>query len=143
MAETWCEKQAVCPVEEEIKSEKSMSLHRFALIFGKRRINFYISSGKAIDGCDKIIDEYTLGLRGLFALPVRLVHERLVPYALSPGSGCDSQAMGRRLINWLEENTQGQILQSSLTESDAGGLHIVTLRAHCMENIALAQPFEY
>ena len=112
------------------------------IVLGKRRINFYISSGKAIDECDKIIDEYTLGLDGFFALPIRIVHERIVPYASSPGQGYDSASMGRRLSAILDAGTEGQILQSSFTESSLDGLYMLTLRAHCVENIALTREIE-
>ena len=54
----WYEIDSVCPEQMDLKSGNGLARHRFALVLGKRRINFYISSGKAIDECDKIIDEY-------------------------------------------------------------------------------------
>ena len=58
MADTWYEIDAVCPEEMEIKTDIGLARHCFSQVLGKRRINFYISSGKAIDECDKIINEY-------------------------------------------------------------------------------------
>lgn len=139
MADTWYEIDAVCPEQMDIKRGTGLTRHRFALVFGKRRINFYISSGKAIDECDKIIDEYTLGLEGFFALPVKLVHERIISYDTAPGQGYDSAAMSRHLSNLLEDETKGQIIRSAFTESSVNGLYLLTLRAHCVENIALTQ----
>ncbi|MBQ9685487.1 MAG: sporulation protein YqfD [Oscillospiraceae bacterium] len=136
MAETWVELNAVCPLEEELKTPTGFSHSRFALIFGKRRVNLYFSSGKAIDACDKIISEYTLGMEGLFSLPIRVVRERIVPCRYTVGDGCDREAMARRLYTGLEQDTEGQILQYSLTEGSDGGLYVLTLRAHCNENIA-------
>ena len=139
MADTWYEIDAVCPEELDLKNQTAVVRHRFALVFGKRRINLYISSGKAIDECDKIINDYTLGVEGHFALPVRLIHEKIVAYDSVPGIGYDKGAMGRSLLSALQSETEGQVLQSSLTESFADGLFVLTLRAHCVENIAMTQ----
>ena len=142
MADTWYEIDAVCPEEMEIKSGTGLIRHRFALVLGKRRINFYISSGKAIDECDKIINDYNLSIKGHFALPIRFIHETIIPYESSPGPGYDKEAMGRSLCSELESRTEGQLLQRSLTESFARGLYVLTLRAHCVENIAMTQEIE-
>ena len=135
MADTWYEINAVRPEEEELKNTAGISRCRFALQFGKKRINLYISSGKAIDGCDKIISEYTIGAEGLFAMPVRLVRETFVPYESSYGADRAEEEMTQRLMNELESRVEGQILRSSVTESRSKGLYVLTLRAHCMENI--------
>ncbi len=138
MADTWYELSAVCPVQERLKTPAGVPHSRFALVFGKTRLNLYIGSGKTIDGCDKIISEYTFGLKGLFSTPVRLVRERFVPYRSSPGDDYDPKATGERLYALLEGRTEGQILESTLTPGKAGELHVLTLRAHCTENIAIA-----
>jgi similar to stage IV sporulation protein len=138
MADTWYELSAVCPVEERLKTPTGVPHSRFALVFGKTRLNLYIGSGKTIDGCDKIISEYTLGMPGLFSTPLRLVRERFVPYRLNPGDDYDPKAAGERLYALLEVRTEGQILESALTPGRAGELHVLTLRAHCTENIAIA-----
>ncbi|MBQ1235544.1 MAG: sporulation protein YqfD [Oscillospiraceae bacterium] len=139
MADTWYEIDSVCPEEMDIKNHGGLVRHRFALVFGKRRINLYFSSGKAIDECDKIINDYNLGVEGHFALPLRLVHEKIQPYEVSSGKAYDTETMGRELFRQLSDSTAGQILQTSLTESHARGLYVLTLRAHCIENIALTQ----
>ena len=136
MAETWYELNAVRPAEEALKEASGLPHSRFALVFGKRRVNLYIGSGKTIDGCDKIISEYTLGLEGLFSTPIRLVRERFLPYRSAPGDDYDPGGTGRRLYAMLAENTQGQILSYTLSPGRSGELHVLTLRAHCTENIA-------
>jgi hypothetical protein len=139
MADTWYEIDGICPEQLYIKSPEMFTRHRFAVILGKRRINLYFSSGKAIDECDKIINDYNLGVEGHFALPLRLVHEKIQPYEVSSGKAYDTETMGRELFRQLSDSTAGQILQTSLTESHARGLYVLTLRAHCIENIALTQ----
>ena len=137
MAETWVELNAVCPAEEELKVSRGLPHSRYALIFGKRRVNLYFNSGKAIDACDRIIMEKSFGIEGLFSLPIRIVRERLVPYRNTPGDGHDRDAMARRLYTRLEQTTQGQILDYRFTESTDGACYVLTLRAHCSENIAV------
>lgn len=137
VAETWYEISAVCPAQEQLKTPAGVPHSRFALIFGKRRLNLYIGSGKTIDGCDKIISEYTFEIPGLFSTPIRLVRERFVPYGTKAGDGYDPTETGRRLYALLELQTEGQILESTLIPGKTGVLHVLTLRAHCTENIAV------
>ncbi len=136
MADTWYELTAVRPLSEALKSPRGIPYSRFAILFGKKRVNLYIGSGKALDGCDKIISEYTLGIPGLFSAPIRLVRERFVPYQTHSGSDYDASALGRRLYALLESRTEGQILSCDLTPGRTGELLALTLRAHCLENIA-------
>ena len=140
MAETWYEISAVTPEKQALKQPAGLPRNRFALIFGKRRVNLYIGSGKTIDGYDKIITEYTLGIPGLFSTPLRLVREHFVPYRSEAGSDYDPAATGRRLYAMLTDRVEGQILSSSVTPGKRGELQVLTLRAHCTENIAQPEP---
>ena len=141
-ARTWHELSAVCPAQAEYKTEHGSAKRRFAIKFGKKRINFYFSSGNTVDGCDKIIHNYNAGIRGLFALPVTLVVEELRPYRLSGTVPADTAAMGARLEARLEDGLRGVVLSSSVTEGDNGGLAVVTLRAACRENIAQVKEYD-
>ena len=49
----------------------------------------------------------------------------------------DADAMKLHLSALLDAGTDGQSLQQSFTEANADGLFVVTLRAHCLENIAV------
>lgn len=139
MADTWYELTALRPLREALKSPHGVPHSRFALVFGKKRVNLFVGSGKALDGCDKILQEYTLGIPGLFSTPIRLVRERFVPYKLTGGTDWDASELGRRLYALLENRTEGQILSYSLTPGRTGELYALTLRAHCLENIAISR----
>ena len=141
MAETWRELLAVRPASVDLKTPREFGFSRFALVFGKRRINLYFGSGKTLDGCDKMVTEYTLGIRGLFTTPLRLVRERLVPYTSREGTDPDETGMAERLRALLEARTEGQILESRLSSAASNGLLTVTLRAHCIENIARTRDY--
>ena len=38
----------------------------------------------------------------------------------------------------LLENVEGEVLSQSFSEGESGGLYVLTLRSHCLEDIALA-----
>ena len=141
MAETWRELIAVRPASEALKQPRGRGFSRFALVFGKRRVNLYFGSGKALDGCDKIVAEYTLGIRGLFSTPLRLVRESIVPYDSTAGTDADYAGMAARLTKLLAADTEGQVLDSSVRHGTARGLLVITLRAHCIENIARTREY--
>ena len=142
MAETWRELIAVCPAAETLKTPGSLGFSRFALQFGRKRVNLYFGSGKALDGCDKIVAEYTLGVKGLFSTPLRLIRERCVPYDSFVGADPDPEGMAERLSSRLRLSAEGQILERRVDSAEAKGLLIVTLRAHCIENIAQTREYE-
>ncbi|MBR0354569.1 MAG: sporulation protein YqfD [Oscillospiraceae bacterium] len=133
-ADTWYEISAVCPIRGK-EADAGGGHSRLALKIGKKRINFYQNGGKAIDGCDKIVHEYHLGIHGLFRLPVTLVREELRPYEETEHGG-SAEEIGQLLIAALAEHIDGQIVSAELLTSQIGGVTVVTLRAQCLENIA-------
>ena len=136
MADTWYESTAFCPLDAEQKGRERTLRNRFALKIGDRRINFYFSSGKPIDGCDKIIHETTLGVSGLFALPLRLVREEYIRCERPEAEQDMSKLLQQRLYEQLAAHIDGEICSASYAVSAENGLLAVTLRAHCLENIA-------
>ena len=137
MAETWTEHIAVCPALEDRKESAGAGHGRVAILFGKRRLNLYLGSRKTLDGYDKLISETALGVPGLFSLPIRIVRERLIPYRLSSAPCLEPEKMAEHLLRKLESDTEGQILQFDFVSGESGGLFSLTLRAHCIENIAV------
>ncbi len=80
--------------------------------------------------------EYNLGIDGLFRLPLTFVREELRPYRATEDAPDLAEEAGQRLIASLAERIDGQILSAKLSFSEKDGLTVVTLRAHCLENIA-------
>ena len=138
LADTWYELTAVCPPAERGKGRGAGTIRRFALIFGEKRLNFYGNSGKTLDGYDKIVHDYNLGIKGLFALPIRLVCETYVrrPDAELPADPGD---MAPRLEQYLAGQIDGEITERSFAEWEKDGAQYVTMRARCVENIACIQ----
>ena len=136
IAETWYDIHAVSPEEQTKKTAFRRSRTRFALKLGQRRLNFYFGGRKTVDGCDKIIDNYIIGIEGIFSLPATLIVERLIPYESEKQSINDSKNMGQRLLTALENDVDGEVLSSSLGGGIKDGLCYASLRAACLENIA-------
>lgn len=141
MADTWYELCSVRPLREEQKEAMALRRSRFALVFEKRRINLYIDSGKAIDECDKIIHEYKLGIDGLFAMPLKLVREEYRSYRLTEAEASGT-LMRETLDGRLKDLVKGEVIQRSFTESVSEELIVLTLRAHCLEDIGRTVPID-
>ena len=70
----------VTPGEYAVKGEITGSGKRYALLIGKKRINFYKDSGISNTTCDKMSEVKPCTLPGGFTLPVALVTEQWISY---------------------------------------------------------------
>lgn len=142
-ARTWYEMTAAAPVER-VKAERERCIStRWALIFGKRRINFYKGCSICPSGCAKMTEETVLAVEGFFYLPLRLVRERV--YETSLDSVADEESASRmqtqlvqRLRASLPEN--GEMTGVYFTQSEADGWLYVTMHAECREPIGVTVP---
>ena len=131
-AETWPEKTVfLCPGAREKRTGKGFRL-ALSLCVGRSRLNLSRNSRKELDECDKIVKEYSLGVKGLFRFPLRLVAELSRPCETAGPYRPDTAAFRRRALAALEAETKGELLSCEITE-EAGALR---LKAHCLENIA-------
>ncbi len=141
IARTWYELCAIMPLQYDEKAYTGEEKGRFALIIGNKRINFYSKSRICDTNCDNIISEKTLGLKGLFELPITLVSEKSVFYQLTT-AGVSKEAARERLEALLKVELNfkigedGEIASSEYTFSVIDGYAVGTLRAECKQNIA-------
>ncbi len=136
-AETSWELTAVQPLEAAQKTGRARFFTRYALKIGKNRYNFYAGSGKMLDGYDKIVHEYNLGIKGLFATPVSLVREELICTKTEPGPAAEEERMKRQLLELLTRRIDGEVLSESFRVEREDGLLKVSMTARCLENIAV------
>ena len=134
-ADTWYQETALEPESYEQKTELRRSKRRFSLRFGKKRINCFSGSRKELDGYDKIVHEYKVGVEGLFSLPLSLTVEEYRLYERQSAEA-DRTAAQRRLREKLTTAVEGEVLQSRLDSVCRDGWLYTELRAHCHENIA-------
>jgi len=71
---------AVCPTQCTFRDNETAVEKKFAIIIGKKRINFYKGSGISDSSCGKIYLEKNLTLPGGFQLPLTLVTEEVYYY---------------------------------------------------------------
>lgn len=142
ISRTLYELNAVCPASETKKTPKGRAHSRFAVMIGRKRINFYAGSRKEHALCDKIIKKYTLSVPGAFTLPVTLIRETFAPYAVKSADSAPEAELKADLMACLkaELSPGGSILSATYSQSRTGGLVRVTLRAECTENIAATVP---
>ena len=135
VADTWYELTATVPNMSK-KGEVQHTLRRFALVIGKKRMFFSPGSRKELDGYDKIVHEYKLGVKGLFRFPVSFIIETYQMREHTVAAEAETNSCIRRLREMLEEQMQGEILQFRVSTGKRRGLLCLTVRAHCRENIA-------
>ena len=75
MAQTQRQITAITPAQCQIQASSGSVSTKYALLIGKKRINFYKGSGISGATCDKMYWKYVLRLPGGFALPVALLKE--------------------------------------------------------------------
>ena len=144
-ARTWYELTASEPLSEITRGDEGRSYSRWALAVGKTRLNFYRDSGKMDIGCDKIIKEYPLAVEGVFALPVKLIRETYTEYE-PVYAKAKREALEARLRAALAAELErrlgagGEVLSESFSAAESGGALLVTLRAECLQNIAVETP---
>ena len=141
-ADTWYELTAVSPPADARKSDVLWKSSRFALQFGENRVNFYGKSRKPLDGYDTIVHEYKLGLKGLFALPIRLIREEGLRYRPAEAESGDAAQLQARLEAYLQQQISGEIVSRSFSAAEKDGAVYVTMRARCYENIAQIQEIQ-
>ena len=133
LADTWYEWIAVEPEGRKKGDGVERVSGCVALRLGKKRINLLPGSRKELDGYDKIVHEYTMGVEGLFVFPVSLVHEE---YQRGGSDAFRAPSADERLKKTLAEQIEGDVLQVRTTTVCRDGCSYTTLRAHCVENIA-------
>lgn len=136
-AETWRELSLWAPAErEEILSREKVG-SRWALILGKRRINFFKGGSICPAFCVKMTEEAVWAADGLFQLPVALVKETVWRCGTESRAAQQREALETLLYEELlaQLGDGGEVLESYFSCSEADGLVTVTLRARCREQI--------
>ena len=143
-AETYYTLMAAAPSTETVRGQTETVRTRWALLIGKKRVNFYRNSSICPADCDKITVLRKCEIRGLFELPLALVREQFAEYAPVERPR-DKRLLRRELEEQLHARLLasvdgGEIEREICTCSEENGRVAVTLRARCSENIAKERP---
>ena len=142
-AQTCHEICSVTPLENKIRTQNKQKRTLYCLRIGKKRINFYKGSGIYDSSCVKMVSEYDLALPGGCVLPLTLVKETYVLYALQ-----DNVLEESALTPKLSEFSKATLCRSALalsiidttesTEASAGVMRMMALY-DCTEMIGREQ----
>lgn len=144
-ARTWYSLSAQMPLEAGSKAYTGEEFTRRALYIGGKRLNLYFDAGLPLDGYDKITEKHSLTLGGGFTFPISLLTEHYRAYD-SYGVELDAAEaeaiLQAGLLARLEESLDedGQLVDYSFESREENGVFTVTLRAECLENIAVEAP---
>lgn len=145
-ARTWYEIRSSREITETMKSYTGRERHRWGVIFGTRRVNFYGNSRIYGGECDKIIEEYPLSVPGVFTLPVSLVRETYTQYNAAPAAQSTDVLrleMEAELRNYLDTLIgDGSVTSASVRFSEKDGVLTATLTAECLEDIGRTVPMD-
>ncbi len=145
-ARTWRTLTAQAPLESGEKGYTGRSVSRWSLNFFSLRLQFYKNSGISYDMYDKIKETHSLTLG--VGLPLSITRETLREYTVQ-AADADADAASTQLRQELEQrleqilaDREGEILETSFSETRQNGLLTVTLTAQCSEKIGVTQTFE-
>ena len=137
---------AVTPAQYSVQQIALRQERKYALLIGKKRINFYKGSGILPDTCDRMYEENYMTLPGGFQLPVAIVEEVWTYYDCAEGRIGEADAsalLGDSAAAYLTDHMiAGQILSKNETISPEEDYYILTGHYACYEMIGREQTEE-
>ncbi|MCD7755073.1 MAG: sporulation protein YqfD [Firmicutes bacterium] len=143
---------AVTPTEWQIRGEQTVTVKKYSLIFGKKRINFYKGSGILDGTCAKMYTEDYLTLPGGFQLPIAIVTEEWVYY--SESAQATQEADASALLSGFADTylrsqmVAGRILSGTESTASDAGVMVLEGEYSCLEMIGqerseeIIEPYE-
>ncbi len=136
-ARTWNPVSGLLPDNAKEKQFTGRQTVRYSLIFGKKLINFYKTSGISYSNYDKIMEQTDLTLPGGYVFPVSITKVTLreyVPQAL--GISEPEQLLEQTVLAQVRQKlTAGQILRSTPSVQETAGGFRLSGTVECQEEI--------
>lgn len=141
-ARTWYELTCVIPLYEYAKNDIESESRKISLFIGKNQINFYSDSRNSDTSCDKIIEIMQLGAGSAYVLPLGIESVTETAFTTEYRQIDTDAAVSRMKCRLTDELKaligDGEILSTSFSVCNGDELLYVTLRAECIENIAIS-----
>ena len=138
--------QAVTPGESTYQVCPAEDQRKYALVIGKKRINFYKDSGILGATCDKMSTVNYLTLPGGFQLPLALVSERWISYDCSarpvPEDGAERILKDFADACLKQQMVAGRILRQHIVVMAGDGAYRLRGDYACLELIGVEQSGE-
>ncbi len=139
-ARTDWELTAMLPKTARTRTPSGRAKRRWALIFGKNRLNFGQTSGIPSADCDIMYHELVCAIPGVFRLPVSLLCQTRQPITETPRAR-DAQEARSILEQTLRQTLSGrigpdgEIVDLHFTPGETEDAFLLTLRAECEQEI--------
>ncbi len=141
---TWRKQNAVTPAEWRLKTDSGAVHTRYALLFGRKRINLYKNSGNWGAGCDKMVMYHPLTLPGDYEFPVTLVVETATERTSVPSELDADTASGiltTGTVAAVEKNmVAGEIVKKQIKIQRKDGVYALSGSYECHEMVARTSP---
>ena len=147
-ARTWYELSVSVPLTVQEKGQETGAVTRMAVDIGRNRIKIYGKGSMTDPDCDKMTVYRTARLPFGLTLPVTLVTERTVRYAVNEterpvAAACaEGEAQLMTQLQAALEQTGGQLLHHRFDAVRQGTRLVVTLHAECEEQIGVSSPLD-
>ena len=127
----------VLPKVQHLEHSSGIIRHRYSLVIGKKRINFWKGSGISPTGYDRMYQEYWLKLPGGGILPVCIIRETVIFQELEPcGTEWDDAEMSDVMDMYvLQQIPGGKILHRQIHFMETGDIVIFSGQFGCYEMI--------
>ena len=139
-ARTDWEITAALPKTALVRTPTGRAKRRYALLFGKNRLNFGQTSGIPDADCDIMYHEMVCAIPGVFRLPVSILCETRQPIIETPRARTAQEARGileqtlrRTLVGRI--GPDGEIMDLHFTPGETEDAFLLTLRAECEQEI--------
>lgn len=128
----------VTPTEWQKTGDDTESIKKYAVIIGKKRINFYKGSGISGTTCDKIYEENYMTLPGGFQLPVAIVTETWTVSEQSQNLASETETLLTEFADrYLRDiMVAGTVINRKETVTEVDGLLCLQGEYACCEMIA-------
>ena len=138
--------EAICPSEWSSKTSCGQEILKYALIFGKKRINFYKGSGILDTTCDKMYVENYLTLPGGFQLPIGIATE-VWQFRGTEAAELEESSAEDCLESFAEEYLSGQMIAGQIRNASEminldWGVYKLTGFYTCEEMIGISRKEE-
>ncbi len=131
------ENMAILPLVRSSERPSGVIHHRYSLMIGKKRINFWKGSGISPTGCDRMYQEYWLKLPGGGVLPVCITRETIVYHELETRKSLyGEEELSDTLEMYVRRQVPGvKILHRDVAFTKTDDLLILDAKFGCLEMI--------
>ena len=133
---TYYKKEFYLPKTVKAKAYTGESEKRYTLTVGNMGFKLYFLEKEPFLCYDKVYKSHRLNLFGKIELPIGITEEIFEEYEPYEAEKIpDDRALTNLLDGEVQNESGGQLLQSSLEKTDMGDFYLCTYRAECLEKI--------